>query len=66
LGFFFIPFPGGLIIGALIGGWLGDSRETEGEQDFDYESIKIGSWKANILMILLIAAILYYVYILFF
>ena len=66
LGFFFIPFLGGLIIGALIGGWLGDSRETEGEQDFDYESIKIGSWKANILMILLIAAILYYVYILFF
>ena len=66
LGFCFIPFPGGLIIGALIGAWLGDSKDEDDNPDFDYKKIKIGSWKSIILMILLIIGVLAYLYFLFF
>lgn len=65
LGFCFIPFPGGLIIGALIGAFFGNSKDEGSNPNFNYELINIGSWKSITLMVILIAGILAYLYFFF-
>ena len=67
LGFCFIPFPGGLIIGALIGVWLGRSKGDEPNPDYDYNRINLGSdWKAKFIMVSLILCVLAYLWLIFF
>lgn len=59
-GFCFIPFPGGLLIGALIGFFIGKSSSDENVPDYDYTKLKKDlSWKAKTLMGILIALIVY-------
>ncbi len=63
LGFFFIPIPGGLLIGALICAFLcsGDSSNPKGESDgSEYKDIKYGMmWKAYTISFALCALIIY-------
>lgn len=62
-GFCFIPIPGGLIIGAILGFWLGKSnKDTDEVTDYNYENISEGStWKAKTLTFLLAAGCIYYI-----
>lgn len=62
LGFCFIPFPGGLIIGGLIGAWLGSSKDDDPIPDYDYTKISLGSdWKAKVILVCLILCVIAYI-----